>query len=111
MMHLHSILLMMSTLACRKTQPIPETVIEPSMKTSHCAFDLEDCAHPGATKGEYEAAHSAFNDCLTGCVELNQTDKRSDEDILKECALLCDQSSYLESIIPVLNSYDIQILE
>ena len=111
MMYLRLALLMMCTFACRK--PVQETnkISEPhSMVTSYCEFSLEYCPPAGSTKGEYEAAHSALEDCLTGCMDTNQSDERSNEDISMECALLCDQSSYLE-LIPTPTSFDIQVLE
>ena len=67
------------------------------MTVSYCAFGLEVCPPPGSSKGEYEAAHSALNDCLTGCID-HQTNDNSGEDRWRECTLLCDNSSYLDLI-------------
>ena len=111
MMYVRPTLLMMCTFACRK--PVKEPNKSPeshSMVTSYCTFSLEYCPPPGSTRGEYEAAHSALDDCLTGCMDTNQNDARSEEDIWTECALLCDQSSYLE-LIPTPTSLEIQTLE
>ena len=109
-MHICSLILM-CIFACRKSPNIPFVPLEePSMITSHCEFDVEYCPPPGSTKGEYEAAHSALDDCLTGCIDTNQTEDLNDADILKKCALICDQSSYLE-LIPTPSSIDIQVLE
>ena len=110
MMYPRLIILVMCVLACRKPANLPETLEEPSMITSHCTFDLESCPSAGSTKGEYEAAHSALDDCLTGCIDANQTEHPNDEDLWKECALICDQSLYLD-LIPTPTSFDIQVLE
>ena len=111
MMYVRLALLMMCLFACRK--PIKETNenSEPhSMVTSYCTFSLEYCPPPGSTRGEYEAAHAALEDCVTGCMDTNQNDERSEEDIWKACALICDQSSYLE-LIPTPISLELQVLE
>ena len=85
--------------------------VDPSiMKASHCKFNLEACPPPGSNKGLYEAAHSALEDCLTGCMDANQTEDRSDEDVWEECALICDQSPYLE-LIPTPTSFELQVIE
>ncbi len=111
MMYRPLIMVLMCTFACRKTRTTPEMIIDkPSMVTSHCDVGLEYCPPPGSTKGVYEAAHSAVGDCLTGCIDANQTEDRNDEDIWKDCALICDQSPYLE-LIPTPTSIDIQVLE
>ena len=110
-MCLQLILVLMCTFACRKSSTTPEMILEkPSMITSHCEVGLESCTPPGSTKGKYEAAHSAIDDCLTGCIDTNQTEDRNDVDIWKECALICDQSSYLD-LIPTPTSFEIQVLE
>ena len=97
--------------ACHTAKKQQVMSIEQStMKTSHCTFGLENCPSFGSTKGVYEAAHSALEDCLTGCMDDNQTNDRSDENVREECALICDQSSYLE-LIPTPTSIDIQVLE
>ena len=103
--------LVMCNAACHTTQKQQVMSIDqPAMKVSHCKFDLEKCPPPGSSKGVYEAAHSAMNDCLTGCMDDNQTDDRSDENVWEECALICDQSSYLE-LIPTPTSLELQVLE
>lgn len=103
-------IILMCVLACRKPANLPETLEESSMVTSHCAFDLESCPPAGSTKGEYEAAYSALDDCLTGCMDSNQTEDSDDKTVWTECALICDQSSYLELIrTPI--SVDLQVLE
>ena len=97
--------------ACHTTPKQQVMNVERStMKTSHCAFGLEACPPPGSTRGVYEAAHSALNDCLTGCIDDNQTEDRSDENVWKECALICNKSAYLE-LIPTPTSLDLQVLE
>ena len=111
MMYVRLALMMMCTFACLK--PVKEPNKSPeadSMITSYCTFSLEYCPPPGSTRGEYEAAHSALDDCLTGCMATNQNDERSEEDIWRECALICDQSSYLE-LIPTPTSLELQVLE
>ena len=111
MLYLRLIILTMGTFSCRKAPNAPETISEPpSMITSHCVFDLEYCPPPGSTKGEYEAAHSALEDCLTGCMDTNQAEERTNEEVWKGCALICDQYSYLD-LIPTPTSFDIQVLE
>ena len=97
--------------ACHTTPKQQVMNVERStMKTSHCDFGLEKCPPPGSTRGVYEAAHSALNDCLTGCMDDNQTEDQSDENVWEECALICDQSAYLE-LIPTPTSLDLQVLE
>ena len=96
--------------ACHTTQKQQVMSVDQSaMKASHCKFGLEYCPPPGSTKGVYEAAHSALEDCLTGCMD-NQTEDRNDEDLWTECTLICDQSSYLE-LIPTPISLELQVLE
>ena len=97
--------------ACHTTQKQQAMRVDQSaMKVSHCKFALENCPPPGSTKGVYEAAHSALEDCLTGCMDNNQTDDRNDENVWEECALICDQSSYLD-LIPTPTSIELQVLE
>lgn len=105
------IFLIVFALACRKSPTLPETPLEEqSMITDHCTFDLESCPPPGSTKGEYEAAYSALDDCLTGCMDTNQVEEQNNEEVLKECALICEQSPYLE-LIPTPTSFDIKVRE
>ena len=109
-MYQRLLIVVMSAFSCRKSPNIPETMIEPALITSHCTFGLEDCPPPGSTKGEYEAAYSALEDCLTGCMDSNQTQGDDNKAVWTECALICDQSSYLE-LIRMPTSIDIQVLE
>ena len=103
--------LIVFALGCRKSPTLPETSLEePSMIINHCTFTLESCPPPSSTKGEYEAAYSALDDCLTGCMDSNQTEDRDDKGVWTECALICDQSSCLE-LIRTPTSIDIQVLE